>query len=53
MSEEDPTPAYVPEMDTDMYGVRESGWYLFDDNHRAVDGPFASRADAVKAAKRA
>ena len=43
----DPTPAKVTFMDMDMYGVSKPGWYLFNDNHRAVDGPFASRKDAV------
>ena len=44
----DPTPAYVPFVDMEMYGVSAPGWYMFDDNHRAVDGPYPSRAAAVR-----
>lgn len=34
---------YVPDIDADMYNVPKGGWYIFDDNHRAVDGPFGPR----------
>jgi hypothetical protein len=47
----DPTPAYVHPLDTAMYKVSDPGWYLFDDNHHPVGGPFASRDDAMDALK--
>lgn len=43
-----PTPAFVPFEDLEMYKVDAPGWYLFDDNHRPVAGPFETRDECVK-----
>jgi hypothetical protein len=29
----------------ELYGVRVPGWYAFDENHKAVMGPFSSREE--------
>ncbi len=42
-------PVFVPAEDTDNYGVGEEGWYAMDDDLQVFDGPFASRAECMKA----
>ena len=48
----DLTPHQVSKEDTDMHHVTDPGWYAFDDNHRAVLGPFATRDACMKEIKR-
>lgn len=49
----DPTPVYVPPEDTDLFKVKEPGWYAFDDDHIPVLGPFNSCEECVEAIKQA
>lgn len=42
-------PVYVPQDDIDIYVVDEEGWYVIDEDFRVIDGPFASRADCLRA----
>jgi hypothetical protein len=49
----DPAPVYVPPEDTDLFKVKEPGWYAFDDDHIPVLGPFNSRKECVEAIKQA
>ncbi len=47
-----PTLHYIAEEELELFegkGVDGPGWYWIDDNHRAVDGPFATKKDAEKA----
>lgn len=48
-----PAPAYVPLEDTDLFKVKEPGWYAFDDDHIPVLGPFNSIEECVEAIKKA
>ena len=48
-----PSPAYVPLEDTDLFKVKEPGWYAFDDDHIPVLGPFNSIEECVEAIKKA
>jgi len=40
---------YIPHEESDLRGVEESGWYIVNDDHRMVGGPFSSREDCVAA----
>jgi hypothetical protein len=47
------TPHFVPKEDADMHqGAKGGFWSAFDDNHVPVLGPFTSREECAKAAKR-
>ena len=42
-------PIFVPLEESDMRGVPESGWYIMNDSHRMVGGPFFTLEDCILA----
>jgi hypothetical protein len=42
-------PIFIPHEESDMRGVPESGWYIMNDSHRMVGGPFFTREECVRA----
>lgn len=42
-------PIFIPNEESDMRGVPESGWYIMNDSHRMVGGPFFTREECVRA----
>ena len=48
-----PAPAHVPPGETNLFKVKEPGWYAFDDDHIPLLGPFNSREECVEAIKKA